>query len=295
MMAGADRAARRGDGPIPACAGIGLRFPHHGALLDTMPAVGWVEVHSENYLSGPALAVLERVRTAYPVALHSVGLSLGAAAGIDRRHLARLAELTARIEPALVSEHLAWGAVDHDFLADLLPLPLTEESLDLVCRNVGAAQDALGRQILMENPATYLQFRHSTIPEPEFLAALAARTGCGLICDVNNIVVSAANHGWDPHAYLRALPAGAIGEYHLAGHSAAGGDAAPLLLDTHDRAVAPAVWSLFATALQSIGPRPSLIEWDAAIPPLPVLLEEAAKAERLLARRDPEARDGLAA
>jgi len=283
-MAGADRAARRGDSPIPASAGIGLRFPHHAAFLQTRPAVGWVEVHSENYLSGPALAVLETVRATYPVSLHSVGLSLGAAAGLDRRHLARLAELTARIEPGLVSEHLAWGAVGHAFLADLLPLALTEESLAVVCRNVAQAQDALGRSILVENPATYLQFRHSTIPEPEFLATLVARTGCGLICDVSNIFVSATNHGWDPLAYLAALPGPAIGEFHLAGHSAAGGDAAGLLLDTHDRAVAPGVWSLFEAALRLIGPRPSLIEWDAAIPDLAVLTAEAGRAELRLAR-----------
>ncbi|HUY01924.1 MAG TPA: DUF692 domain-containing protein [Rhodocyclaceae bacterium] len=294
-MAGADHAARRGDGPIPASAGIGLRFPHHAAFLQTRPAVGWVEVHSENYLSGPALAVLEAVRATYPVSLHSVGLSLGGAAGLDRRHLARLAELTVRIEPGLVSEHLAWGAVDHAFLADLLPLPLTEESLAVVCRNIAQAQDALGRSILVENPSTYLQFRHSTIPEPEFLAALVARTGCGLICDVNNIFVSANNHGWDPEAYLAALPAAAIGEFHLAGHSAAGGDATGLLLDTHDRAVAPAVWSLFETALRLIGPRPTLIEWDAAIPALPVLTAESAGAERRLTRYTAEAGDVRAA
>lgn len=264
---------------IPIAAGIGLRFPHHEALLETLPPIGWVEVHSENYLSGPAFAILERVRANYPVSLHSVGLSLGSATGIDYRHLARLAGLAERIEPGLISEHLAWGAVGHDFLADLLPLPLTEESLDIICCNVDAAQDVLGRPLLIENPATYLQFRHSTIPEPEFLAALVQRTECGLICDVNNIVVSAANHGWDAAAYLTALPAEAVGEYHLAGHRIAGGDTAPLLLDTHDQRVAPAVWSAFATALTMIGNRPALIEWDAAIPPLPVLLEEAAQAE----------------
>ena len=294
-MAGAALAARRDAGPIPARAGIGLRFPHHAAFLEARPAIGWVEVHSENYLSGPALAVLETVRADHAVSLHSVALSLGAAGGIDRRHLARLAELARRIEPALVSEHLAWGAVDHAHLADLLPLPLTEESLEIVGRNVTAAQEAMGRRILIENPATYLQFRHSTIPEGEFLAALAARTGCGLICDVNNIVVSATNHGWDPRACLAALPAAAIGEYHLAGHSAAGGAAEGLLLDTHDRAVAPAVWALFETALALIGPRPVLIEWDAAIPPLPVLLGEAAEAEARLAALVAAGRDVRAA
>ncbi|MGH7121332.1 MAG: MNIO family bufferin maturase [Acetobacteraceae bacterium] len=269
-------------GPIPVSAGIGLRLPHHVSFLATMPPIGWVEVHSENYLSGPALAVLEEVRTSYPVSLHSVGLSLGSAEGIDRRHLARLSELTRRIEPGLVSEHLAWGAVDHDFLADLLPLPLTEESLDVVCRNVEQAQQALGRRILIENPSTYLQFERSTIPEPEFLTALVQRTGCGLICDLNNVVVSSTNHGWDEEGYLRALPAAEIGEYHLGGHRPAAGGV-PLLLDTHDQPVAEDVWSLFETALAEIGPRPVLIEWDAAIPPLAVLLEEATSADRRLA------------
>lgn len=267
---------------IPAVAGVGLRAPHHGELLDTLPTVGWVEVHSENYLSEPSLAVLEQVRAHYPVSLHSVGLSLGSAEGIDRQHLGELARLAERVEPGLISEHLAWGAVDHDFLADLLPLPLTEESLDVVCRNVAEAQETFGRRILIENPSTYLQFSHSTIPESQFLGALVECTGCGLICDINNIFVSTSNHGWDAQRYLRALPADAIGEFHLAGHSEAGGDAASLLLDTHDRRVSSEVWSLFEDALTIIGPRPTLIEWDADIPPLPVLLDEAALAARRL-------------
>jgi uncharacterized protein (UPF0276 family) len=293
-MAVASLTACDGVGPIPHSAGIGLRFPHHAAFLDSKPRVGWVEVHSENYLNGPALAVLEAVRTDYPVSLHSVGLSLGSAQGQDGRHLARVVTLAERLDPGLMSEHLAWGAVDHDFLADLLPLPLTEESLDVVCHNVDTVQTALRRRILMENPSTYLQFKHSTIPEPEFLAALAARTGCGLICDVNNIFVSATNHGWDAAQYLRSLPAEAIGEFHLGGHSAAAA-VAPLLLDTHDRAVAPAVWSLFEMAVRVIGPRPTLIEWDAAIPALPVLLAEADLAQRALADHTAGGRDVLAA
>ena len=282
-------------GSIPCSAGIGLRYPHHAALLEARPSIGWVEVHSENYLNGPALAVLEAVRADYPVSLHCVGLSLGSAQGVDDRHLARIVDLADRIDPGLLSEHLAWGSVDHDVLADLLPLPLTEESLDIVCRNVDKVQCALKRRILMENPSTYLQFKHSTIPEPEFLAVLAARTGCGLSCDVNNIFVSASNHGWDAETYLGDLPADAIGEFHLAGHSEADGNTAPLLLDTHDRHVAPAVWSLFETALRIIGPRPTLIEWDAKIPALPVLLAEAALAQRALTDRMAGGSDALAA
>ncbi len=274
--------AHAGADPIPAVAGIGLRAPHHAAFLGSPPGIGWVEVHSENYLGGAALRVLDEVREVCPLSLHGVGLSLGSAAGVNPHHLARIAALARRIRPSLCSEHLAWSAVDHRFLADLLPLPLTEESLAVVCRNVDAVQSALGLRILIENPATYLQFRHSTIPEPEFLTALAARTGCGLICDVNNIVVSTTNHGWNAERYLRALPAEAIGEYHLAGHSPAG-NGTPLLLDTHDRAVAPTVWALFEMALRLIGPRPTLIERDAALPPLAVLLEEAAQADRRLA------------
>lgn len=282
-MADPHPAARRNADPIPPAAGIGLRFQHHAAFLEARPEVAWVEVHTENYLSGPAPAVLEQVRRDYPVSLHGVGLSLGSAEGLDEAHLGRVAELAARIAPGLMSEHLAWMVVDHAFLSDLLPLPLTEESLAVVCRNVARVQDRLKRPILVENPSTYLQFEHSTIPEGEFLAAMAARTGCGLICDLNNIAVSTANHGWDPLAYLRALPAAAIGEFHLAGHSVQ--EVAPgqlLRLDTHDRPVDPAVWTLFETALAAIGPRPTLIEWDADVPPLDTLLDEAARAERRL-------------
>lgn len=270
-----------GNGPIPARAGIGLRYPHHRTFLDQRPPVGWVEIHSENYLEGPALATLEAVRATHPVSMHCVGLSLGSAQGIDLRHLERIAALAGRIEPGLISEHLAWGAVDHEFLADLLPLPLTGESLDVVSANVGRVQDRLKRRILIENPSTYLQFATSTIPETEFLTRLVARTGCGLICDVNNIVVSAANHGWDAERYLRSLPAEAVGEYHLAGHSVAETAPAdqPLLLDTHDRPVPEIVWDLFDTALAIIGPRPAVIEWDAALPALGVLLGEADRAE----------------
>lgn len=276
--------ARWSADPIPFAAGIGLRFQHHTAFLERRPAIAWIEVHTENYLSGPAVAVLEEVRRDYPVSLHGVGLSLGSAEGVDAVHLERVAWLAARIAPGLVSEHLAWTAVDHAHLADLLPLPLTEESLRVVCHNVARVQDRLGRPILVENPATYLRFAHSTIPEWQFLAELVARTGCGLICDVNNIAVAAANHGWDAGAYLRALPRNAVAEFHLAGHLVR--EVAPgrlLRLDTHDRPVAPEVWALFGQALTMIGPRPTLIEWDAALPPLDVLLSEAGEADLRLA------------
>ncbi len=275
-------------GPIPAVAGIGLRYPHHAEFLENSPAAGWIEVHSENYLPAAPRAVLARLRRDHPVSLHGVGLSLGSAQGLDARHLARIAELADEIEPALVSEHLAWGQVNHSFLADLLPLPLTEESLSAVANNIDAMQNALGRAILIENPATYVQFTHSTIAEPEFIAALVARTGCGMICDINNIFVAATNHGWDPLRYLAELPRQAIGEFHLAGHFQPDAADPGFLLDTHDRAVAADVWELFDAALARIGPRPTLIERDADIPPLPELLAEAARADRHLERFQPD-------
>ncbi len=271
--------------PIPAAAGIGLRFPHHRALLERRPDVAWLEVHPENYMGGgPAVAALEAARALYPVSLHGVGLSLGSAEGIDDDHLRRLAALAERIAPGLVSEHLSWSVAGGTYLADLLPLPLTEEALDVVARNVHRMQDALGRRVLIENPSTYLEFAHSTVPEPEFLAALADRTGCGILCDVNNIHVSAMNHGWDADAYLAALPAAAVGEIHLAGHAVREIDGTTLLIDDHGARVAPAVWALYVRALARYGRVPTLIEWDTDIPPLDVLCDEAAAAQTRLDR-----------
>ncbi|HEX9431830.1 MAG TPA: DUF692 domain-containing protein [Burkholderiales bacterium] len=268
---------------IPASAGVGLRFAHHRAVLDERPAAAWFEVHAENYMGGgKPLAYLEAIRRDYPVALHGVALSLGSAEGLDARHLRRLAELAGRIDPALVSEHLAWTASGGTHFPDLLPLPLTEESLGVVCRNVERAQQVLGR-LLLENPSSYLRYRHSTIPEWEFVAAIAARTGCGILCDVNNIYVSACNHGFDALAYLRALPARAVAEFHLAGHRLRKlEDGRSIRIDDHGSRVAPEVWALYAEAVTLLGPRPTLIEWDTDVPPLAVLLEEAAHAERIL-------------
>jgi hypothetical protein len=272
--------------PIPATAGVGLRFPHHQAFVDTHPPIGWLEVHTENYMGGGTpLRYLEILRRDYPLSLHGVGLSLGSADGLDQTHLDRLARVVERIEPALVSEHLSWSVVGQTYLADLLPLPMTEEALTIVCAHVDQTQTRLGRQILVENPSTYLQFRHSTIPEWEFLASVAARTGCGILCDVNNVYVSAQNHGWDASTYLRALPPAAIGEIHLAGHSITTLDSGVTLrIDDHGSRVAPAVWALYEQALARFGPVPTLIEWDTNIPPLQVLLAEAAEADRLLAQ-----------
>jgi uncharacterized protein (UPF0276 family) len=265
--------------------GIGLRTPHLAEIIATPPPIGWLEVHTENFLGGgPAPRALARVRGAHAVSLHGVGLSLGSADGLDHAHLARVAELTRRIEPALVSEHLSWSIAGGAYLNHLLPLPYTEESLGLVARNVSRAQEALGRPLLIENPASYLRFRHSSIPEPEFLAELARRTGCGLLCDVNNVFVSCRNFDQDPAAYLDALPAAAIGELHLAGHARNKAEGRIILIDDHGSPVADEVWALFARALDRFGPRPTLIEWDTDVPALAVLLGEARRAEAAIAR-----------
>ena len=271
-------------GPIPAAAGIGLRFPHHDQVLQQRPRVAWFEVHAENYFGGGAARrVLASVRRDYPLSLHGVGLSLGSAEELDAEHLRRIAELVRRTEPGLVSEHLSWSVVGGQYLADLLPLPMTEEALDVVCRHVEQTQTALQRRILIENPSTYLQFRHSTIPEWEFISAVAQRTGCGILCDVNNIYVSACNHGWDPQVYLHALPATAVGEIHLAGHALRTlDDGSVVHIDNHGARVAAEVWALYAQALRRFGNRPTLIEWDSDIPAFELLLDEAAQATALL-------------
>ena len=273
-------------GPVPASAGIGLRFPHHRVVAETRPDIGWLEVHSENYMGGgTALAFLDAIRAHYPISLHGVGLSLGSAEPLDAAHLQRVKRLVERVQPALVSEHLSWNVVGGTYLADLLPLPMTEEALDAMCRHVDEVQTALQRRILIENPSSYLRYRHSAIPEWEFLAAVSARTGCGILCDVNNIYVSACNHGWDASAYLAALPPQAIGEIHLAGHTAKElPDGRIVRIDDHGARVTDAVWQLFDEALERFGPVPTLIEWDTNIPELGVLLDEAAIADRAVER-----------
>jgi uncharacterized protein (UPF0276 family) len=269
---------------IPASAGIGLRFPHHRAVLEERPAAAWFEVHPENYMGGGTpLMYLDAIRRHYPLSLHGVGLSLGSADSLDERHLARLRRLTERVEPDLVSEHLSWSAARGVHFAELLPLPLTEEALAIVCRNVEVTQDFLGRRILVENASSYLRYRHSTIPEWEFIAAVAASTGCGILCDVNNIFVSACNHGFDPSRYLRALPGDRIGEIHLAGHTLRKlDDGRSIRIDDHGSRVCQEVWALYAEAVALFGRVPTLIEWDTEVPPLAVLLEEAAHAQSIM-------------
>jgi uncharacterized protein (UPF0276 family) len=267
--------------PIASCSvGIGLRSPHVSEIAATRPELAFLEVHAENYMAEtPVLDRLLELRRDYPVSLHGVALSLGSAEELDRRHLHRFKALIERIEPMLVSEHLAWSAIDGTYLNDLLPLPYNETSLDLFCRHVEEAQEALGQRLLIENPSAYLRYRYSPIPEPEFIGEVARRTGCGILCDVNNIYVSAWNFGFDPVAYLDALPVDAIGEIHLAGHHAA--EDVDILIDDHGSRVAKPVWELHAAALWRFGPVPTLIEWDTNLPTLEVLLDEANHAEEL--------------
>jgi uncharacterized protein len=259
-------------------------------VLATRPPVAWLEVHPENYLGGgPAVRALQAIREHYPVSLHAVGLSVGTADGVDRRHLSRLKGLVDRLEPALVSEHLAWSQVGGAYLNHLLPLPYTEEALASVCRNVDEVQSTLGRRVLIENPSGYLRFTSSTIPEAEFLAALARRTGCGLLCDVNNVYVTAQNLGLDAFAYLAALPSDAVGEIHLAGHAVNDAGGRPILIDDHGSPVDPAVWFLYEHALGRFGALPTLVEWDTHIPALEVLLQEARRADTRLGTRTSDA------
>ena len=270
--------------------GIGLRAPHIGDLRARRPAVdflapGFLEVHTENYFGGgPKLKALEDLRQDHALSFHGVGLSLGRADDLDAGHLAQVAALVDRFEPALVSEHLSWSAYGHVHVPDLLPLPLTDEALDIFASHVDRFQNAVGRRVLIENPSNYLAFDGLDYDEPAFLRGLVRRTGCGLLIDINNIYVSARNLGRDAEAYLAALGDGqAIGEFHLAGHDAS---ADGLLIDTHGQPVRDEVWALYARALERFGDRPTLIEWDSALPALDVLLAEAAKADQV---RAPEA------
>jgi uncharacterized protein (UPF0276 family) len=272
-----------GTGPVPACAGIGLRSAHVHEILETRPALGWVEVHSENYFGrGIPRQYLERIREHYPVSLHGVGLSVGSTDALSREHLASLRELISDIEPLFVSEHLSWSSVGGRYLNDLLPLPCTEEALALVTVRVGEIQERLGRQILIENISSYLQFDESAMPEWEFLAELANRSGCAVLLDVNNIYVSASNHGFDAYRYLQAIPVHAVREMHLAGFTRKTFDGGEILIDTHNRRVVPEVWRLYEAAVARFGAVPTLIEWDNNLPPLAVLLDEARRAQTIM-------------
>lgn len=271
--------------PMPASAGIGLREPHHQHILTTRPSISWLEVHSENYFSfgSQSYKILEQLRTDYPISLHGVGLSLGSASPLDMQHLTTLKELIRRIEPRLVSEHVAWSHAGNTHLPDLLPVPYTEEALDTICENIEKTQDYLGRQILVENPSSYLSFNCSTLPEWEFMRETATRTGCAILLDINNIYVSAHNHNFDAQRYIDAIPSSMVQEMHLAGHAVNQiSDSRTLLIDHHGDYTCDAVWKLYQYAIRKHGRTPTLIEWDTDIPDFSVLEQEAAKAEAIM-------------
>jgi len=259
--------------------GLGLRLPHYQDVVEGDPRVDWWEVISENFLvaGGNPRRVLRLVRERWPVVLHGVSLSIGSTDPLNLRYLDELADLVARFAPAWVSDHLCWGSVGGHYAHDLLPLPYTEEALALVAERVRVVQDRLRRRILLENVSSYLTFTHSTTPEWEFLAAVAERADCGILLDVNNVYVSAMNHGFAPEAYIDGVPAERVGQIHLAGHS----DHGTHLLDTHDAAVAPAVWDLYRYALRRLGRVSTLVEWDDRIPELEEVVAEAERARAI--------------
>lgn len=267
---------------LPLIAGIGLRAPHIREVEERVPSAGWLEVHAENFMNrGAASTSLEKIRENYALSIHGVGLSLGSAVGIDRAHLERLKQACRRFEPAAVSEHLSWSIGDGIYLNDLLPIPHDEEALEIVVNNILQTQDALKRPIMIENLANYVGFARSTMTEPEFLSILTKRTGCGVLLDINNVFVSAKNMDFDPVTYIAGIPAQAIGEIHLAGHIENQTPDGPVLIDNHGSRIAYEVWSLYASTVERIGKRPTLIEWDSALPPIETLLGEAMWADLL--------------
>jgi uncharacterized protein (UPF0276 family) len=269
-------------------AGIGLRLPHLEEVAATRPAIGWLEIHPENFLANPhATELLMAVSHRYPISVHTVGVSIGSVSGIDRSHLERVRALIDLIDPVLVSGHLAWSTHEGEYLNDLLPLPYDDESLRVLATHVHEVQQGLGRQYLVENPSSYVGFGASTMTEVEFLCELVSRTGCQLLCDVSNVYLSAHNLGYDAYEYIDGLPAQAIGELHLGGFSPEedeGNPGAQLLVDTHATVVAEPAWDLYAYAIRRFGPKPTLIEWDSDIPPLATLVGEAARADHLAAQ-----------
>jgi uncharacterized protein (UPF0276 family) len=272
---------------IPQSAGIGLKPAHYRDILALRPALGFFEIHAENYMGdgGPPHRYLSAIREHYPLSLHGVGLSIGGARPLDRQHLARLKSLNDRYQPGLFSEHLAWSTHDTGYLGDLLALPYTDTTLARVAGHISETQDCMGRQMLLENPSSYLAFAESTWSEPAFIAEVVRRTGCGLLLDINNVFVSAHNLKTDPRSYIDEYPLAHVREIHLAGHAAAtDDDGEPLLIDAHGSDVADPVWSLYATVIARTGPLPTLIERDANIPPLGDLLGEAQRADRLMQR-----------
>lgn len=284
---------------LPPTAGFGLRHPHVLQVIDRPPAVDWIEVHTENYMmpGGPALRQLQAVRERFQVSFHGVGLSLGSVDEPSRDHLRRIRNLVDRFQPSAVSDHIAWVRAPHTVggasLNDLLPLPCTEEAVDVLARNVGIFQDAIGRQVMIENPSMYLEFAGAELDHAAFVAETVARAGCGLLLDVNNIHVSASNLGFDAGTYLQAMPFDAVGEIHLAGHTERTTPTGTLLLDDHGSRVRDSVWDLYDAALSQTGAVATLVEWDTDIPELPVLLGEVETAQARLDRFS-ESRRGAA-
>lgn len=273
--------------PIPAAAGIGLRGPHYRDIVEQKPPVAWLEAHAENYFGdgGAPLHYLQQCREHYPLSLHGVGLSLGSIDPLNQRHLHKLKSLIERFQPGLVSEHLSWGSIDGQFFNDLLPMPYTEESLHHFCERVIQTQDYLQRQILIENPSSYLTYTHSSIPEWEYFVEIARRTGCGLLVDINNIYVSAHNHHFDAKHYIEHIPSHHVGEIHLAGFAVNRHDGVDILIDNHGASVAEDVWQLFGFALDRFGEKPALVEWDSGIPSLDTLLAESSRAQSMMDER----------
>jgi uncharacterized protein len=273
--------------PIGALAGTSFKHEHLPAIVAGSPQRGFFEVHAENYMGagGPPHRALEAIRRDYPISLHGVCMSIGGERPLDRAHLARFQHLVERYEPALVSEHLAWSTHETAFFNDLLPLPYTEATLSRVCDHIDLVQEAIRRPLLLENPSTYVAFAESTMSEVDFIRSVARRTGCGLLLDVNNVFVSATNHGFAALDYLSDFPLASVNEIHLAGHAEQSDDEGDLLLiDSHDRPVADAVWKLFEIVVSQCGPIPTLVEWDSNIPDWPVLKAEAAAAQKVLDR-----------
>ena len=266
--------------PGGAAVGIGLRAPHHREILERRPALGLVEVHSENYFCGRAARSLEAVRRDYEVSLHGVGLSLGSADPLDPAHLGKLDALARRIEPAFVSEHLSWSSIDGRHANELLPMPFTMEAAAHIAARIGEAQERLGRRLLVETVSAYFAFEGG-MAEWEFVAEVARRSGCAILLDVNNIWVNAANFGFDARRYVAAVDPASVGEFHLGGFEAREG----LLVDTHGARVSAPVWDLYREAVERIGPRPTIVEWDTAIPALDVLLDEARAARAIVSRQ----------
>lgn len=278
------------DSLVPARGGLGLKAEHYREITATHPDVGFFEVHAENYMGegGPPHRYLEAIRQRYPLSLHGVGLSIGGERRPDRSHLTRLKQLVIRYQPGLFSEHLAWSSHDLGYFPDLLPLPYTDKTLVRLCSHIDEVQERLGRQMLLENPSSYLTFEESTYCETEFIREVARRTGCGLLLDLNNVHVSAGNLGFPARRYIDDYPLEAVREIHLAGHSVTQDDEGlPLLIDDHGSPVADDVWILYRHVLAKTGPVPTLIERDNDVPPLAQLVAEAHRADSLLAAQDP--------